>query len=89
MSNNKDFLRYILIFLPLLWNNFVLILSLFVQKLLFKIALSDQRPNHYLFGKLNTSEFVQKLAAYGIVDAKVFFLIYKTNNSMIFHCYKL
>merc|ERR1719222_24260 len=36
-----------------------------------KIALSDQRPNHYLFGKLNTSEFVQKLSAYGIVDAKV------------------
>jgi len=36
-----------------------------------KIALADQRPNHYLFGKLNTSEFVQKLAAQGIVDAKV------------------
>jgi hypothetical protein len=36
-----------------------------------EFPLSKQRPAHYLFGKLNATEFVQKLAAKGIVDAKV------------------
>ena len=36
-----------------------------------ELALCKQRPAHYLFGKLNATEFVQKLAAQGIVDAKV------------------
>jgi len=35
------------------------------------IALDKQRPAHYLYGKLNTNEFVQKLATRGITDAKV------------------
>jgi len=34
------------------------------------IPLTEQRPNHYLFGKLNTAEFVQKLATMGFQDAK-------------------
>lgn len=36
-----------------------------------EFPLSKQRPAHYLFGKLNATELVQKLAARGIADAKV------------------
>merc|ERR1712012_256302 len=35
------------------------------------IPLEHQRPAHYLFGKLNTNEFVQRLATQGVTDAKV------------------
>lgn len=33
--------------------------------------LSKQKPANYLYGKLNVNEFVQKLSAKGITDAKV------------------
>jgi len=36
-----------------------------------RIPLEEQRPQHYLYGKLNTTEFVQRLASQGIADAKV------------------
>eukprot|EP00088_Acartia_fossae_P030637 TRINITY_DN3162_c0_g1_i2.p1 TRINITY_DN3162_c0_g1~~TRINITY_DN3162_c0_g1_i2.p1 ORF type:complete len:711 (+),score=150.28 TRINITY_DN3162_c0_g1_i2:54-2186(+) len=36
-----------------------------------RIPLEDQKPGHHMFGKLNTQEFVQKLATLGFRDAKV------------------
>jgi len=36
-----------------------------------EIPLSKQRPAHYLYGKLNTNEFVTRLASHGVTDAKV------------------
>ena len=35
------------------------------------IPLNKQKPCHYLYGKLNTNQFVQSLASQGISDAKV------------------
>lgn len=36
-----------------------------------KFPLSKQKPSHYLYGSLNSSDFVTKLCSKGISDAKV------------------
>ena len=48
-----------------------------------RIPLELQKPAHYLYGKLNTNDFVQRLATQGVTDAKVDITSFSLNSYKI------
>ena len=52
------------------------------------IPLNKQKPCHYIYGKLNTNQFVQSLATQGITDAKVDILM-KFSSSKLYSNFRI